>query len=112
MSITAEAAIVGAFSAGPKLTGIKPTLAKLREFLGGRLAVQDGVAIQSHDNAVNLQVRLVGGVIQITCLDPRPTVDLHYIIQLVRDIAGIRVYEDRVEIDIPNLPNPTFDIVS
>jgi len=51
-------------------------------------------------------------VIQITFQEPKPNVDLRYIIRLQRPVDGIRIFEDKLEVDIPGLPNPTFDIVS
>jgi len=110
--ITAEAAVSAAFTKGPALTGLKPTLEKLRTLLGGRLDVQSGVAIESRDNTLNLQLRLVGNVMQITFIDPKPKVDIQYIIRLARDLDGVRIYENYLEVDLPGLPNPTFDIES
>jgi hypothetical protein len=110
--IMAMQAVTSAFSSGPELSGLKPTLTKLRELLGGRLDVQSGVAIESHDSAVNLQLRLVGNVMQITFLDPKPQVSIQYIIQLVRDLDGVRIFEDHLEIDIADFPSPKFPIVS
>ena len=101
-----------AWTTGPQLTGLKPTLEKIRTLLGGRLDVQDGVALETADNTLKLQLRLVGNVIQITFQEPKPNVDLRYIIRLQRPVDGIRIFEDKLEVDIPGLPNPTFDIVS
>lgn len=108
----AERAMQSLFTTGPKLTGLKPTLEKLLTLLGGRLDVQDGVSLETADNTLNLQLRLVGNVIQVTFSSPKPQVDLRYIVRLKRDVDGIRIFDDRLEIDIPGLPNPTFPIES
>lgn len=101
----------GVWESGPSLQGVRPLFDMVRALLGGRLDVQDGVTLKSVGQ-ISLRLRMVGNVIRVEFIEPYPEVEIKYIIRLTKELTGVRVYDDYLEIEIPNLPNPRFDIDS
>ena len=96
----------------PALTGVRPSIEKLLQLLGGRLEVQPGVALETQDNSVSLTARLVGNSIHVEFLDPKPNLDLKYILDIKRLLSGLQIFEDRLVINIDNFPDSTLPIES
>jgi hypothetical protein len=99
------------WSKGPTLKNVQPVLEMLRTLLDGRLEIQDGIALEAGEE-INISIRRVANVVRVAFLDPKPNIDLHYIVDLQRPLDGVKIFQDYIEIEIPGLPDPRFDIES
>lgn len=99
------------WSAGPTLTGLRPVFAKIREFLRGRLPVQDGVAIES-GKRIAFRGFLVGDTIRIEFDSPQPVADVTYLMRFKKPIVGANITDEKITIEIAGLPDPTFEVLS
>lgn len=93
----------------PKLSGLQPVVDKLIQFLQGSVEIKDGVSITSN-KVLNLRISLVGDVIHIQTVDPKPQLNMSFILHIKRDIDGIKLSHDKIQLEINGLPDPTFPI--
>lgn len=100
-----------AWGAAPQLQNLRPAIQQLREMLRGRLEFQDGVAVQTQQ-ALRLNMRLVGDVIHVQFEEPMPQAEVQYVFHLLRAITGLTVTDSKLAIQIQGLPDPSFDIIS
>lgn len=105
-------AVAGAAQMGPALTGLRPSIEKFLQLLGGRLEVQNGVALETQENSISLTARLVGNSIQIEFLDPKPNLDIQYLLDIKRLINGLQIFENKLIVNLSGFPDPTLPIES
>lgn len=88
---------------------VRPLLEQLRQMLKGRVEVHSGVALES-SGALNMRISLAGDVIHLEFTDPKPQVDVTFIMTLKRLIDGIKFEQDDVKCEISGFPDLTFPI--
>lgn len=88
---------------------VRPIITMLSQFLNGKVQVHDGVALES-SNVLNLRLSMIGDVVHVEMLDPKPLLDLNFIVTLKRNIDGVKLSADSVQCEIAGLPDPTFAI--